>query len=580
MQQPVLAPPLERNPFRLSIGPDAAFLDGDWRRARDEALAAILGPPRLIFVTGEPGTGKSLLLMALADALKQRNRPALHIRRGEIPPPERDRAPLLVDEADRLDDDARERIVARSVSFPCVVAGTPGLPVQFGAAVRDAAMIELAPMAPDEVSGFLGDRLRRAGLPGDLFTDDGITALAFYSHGIPRVTAILASSAWMIAGASPETRINADHVVEAVTIRDGVPPAPLPAAASTEVKTAAAKQPAPRIVPTPETAPSTISEAQAEQRPVPQAVPISEVPVPIPEVATVPEARPAPEPTPEAVKEKPAPILEAPPLAAFSSLREPVFETNLRAPPPDHPVLPAPRAGITAPIHIPPRRRLSSIAARPFYLAAAATIFAVIGVTAFLERDRIDGALEALSTPSGGPAVETASMAPLTKSASLADQPATPQPSPAEKSDPAAPAASTNTQAEAARNVVVQVPATPSQQAKRVVVRYHRGDATARQRAATVAEELRQTGLYVDEPKPAERWIGHGRLQYFFDADRDAAAAIAAYLSPRFGVEEPGRPDPRDASIQPGTVEIWVPGTRPPHRRHRSFSEYAAGWFR
>jgi hypothetical protein len=108
------------------------------------------------------------------------------------------------------------------------------------------------------------------------------------------------------------------------------------------------------------------------------------------------------------------------------------------------------------------------------------------------------------------------------------------------------------------------------------MVRYPRSDAGAKRRAAALADRLRTAGLQVDDPSPVRRRVAHPKLEYFFDGDRNAASAIAAYLGPPYGSETLGKLNRSGPAILPGTVEIQIPTVRPRRRRPSEESEDAS----
>ena len=218
-------------PFPGTVGPEHAVAHRGWREACDRALAAVLAGPGLVLVVGPPGTGKTLLLQHLARELRASGMYVLLSTRGDLDladdeitgsESERSRA-VLIDEADRLGAESMERL-ARLGRCAFVLAGViepreDDRPL----AAEGTTIVRLAPLAPDEVGAFVTARLAQAGLRPDLLTDAAIERLAALSGGLPRVLNMLTGSALFLARIAHAPHVDAAHVIEAATLREGEP---------------------------------------------------------------------------------------------------------------------------------------------------------------------------------------------------------------------------------------------------------------------------------------------------------------------------------------------------------------------
>ena len=217
-------PNLRDAPFRLGIGPAEAVEHRPWREARDGVLALLANGPAHVVLLGSAGSGKTLLLHALARILQDQGLAVRVGGRGGMLPDLGGGAVLLVDDAERLDPDALARVAERKGS--CVLAGPPALaehlPKRFAAVV-------LSPLSTDEVARFVAVRLGAAGQRRDLLQPDAVLALTRLSGGAPRQINALAGAAVFLAGLDEAAEVTQHHVEEAAALRDGsAPPEPPP----------------------------------------------------------------------------------------------------------------------------------------------------------------------------------------------------------------------------------------------------------------------------------------------------------------------------------------------------------------
>ena len=212
------------SPFMLRTNPARAVAHLAWIQARNQA-EAVLGTGGAACVLGPPGTGKSLLLQAIAEAagaqdgggavsfLPHASAASLSAWTG--------RGGLIADEADTLDDGALDKLL--TVARPLIIAGLPSLEPRL--AGRGMLLIRLQPLSHTEISRVVAARLEATGRSRDQFDPDALRALTHHSNGLMRLVLTLAGSALFFAeqehgGGEAPARVMAHHVHEAAAMRD------------------------------------------------------------------------------------------------------------------------------------------------------------------------------------------------------------------------------------------------------------------------------------------------------------------------------------------------------------------------
>ncbi len=217
-------PNLRDAPFRLGIGPAEAVEHGPWCRARDEVLAALANGPVHVALLGGAGSGKTLLLHALARTLQDQGRAVRVADRGGALPKLTDDVILLLDDAEQLDAGALAHLAESK--RPCVLAGPPALADRLP---RMFARVVLSPLSADDIARFVAIRLAAAGQRRDLMQPGAVLALARLSGGAARQLNALAGAALFLASLDGAVEVSQHHVEEAAALRDGdAPPAPPP----------------------------------------------------------------------------------------------------------------------------------------------------------------------------------------------------------------------------------------------------------------------------------------------------------------------------------------------------------------
>jgi general secretion pathway protein A len=252
---------LERNPFEIT--PDPSFLFPTGRH--NEALAALYYGVRrrkgFVVLTGEVGTGKTLLLRCLLQLLKQSPDVACaYIFNSLLSPLEflqyiagdlgiagassnkgellgqiaryviargqkKLTTVLVVDEAHHLSPEILEEIrlltnleTAEQKLVQILLVGQPELDEKLDSAnlrqlkQRIALRSHLVPLNPEETQGYIQRRLQLAGCPGpaSLFPPETIAAVYQHSHGLPRLintvceNALIAAYARQMRSVSPD----------------------------------------------------------------------------------------------------------------------------------------------------------------------------------------------------------------------------------------------------------------------------------------------------------------------------------------------------------------------------------------
>ena len=242
---------LERNPFELT--PDPFFLFSTPRY--DEALATLYhgvrGHKGFVVLTGEVGTGKTLLLRCLLQLLRQNNDVAYaYIFNGRLSPTEflqyiasdfgrpasgRNKSEILfdlsnyviargsrklttvlvVDEAHHLSADILEEIrlltnleTTQDKLLQVLLVGQPELndkldsPALWQLKQRVAHRSQLAPLDLHETNGYIERRLQLAGSSSNdclVFLPETIAAVYRHSHGIPRLINTICENALITA---------------------------------------------------------------------------------------------------------------------------------------------------------------------------------------------------------------------------------------------------------------------------------------------------------------------------------------------------------------------------------------------
>jgi general secretion pathway protein A len=231
---------LRENPFKINPDPRFLFVTDQARATSAELAYAVRTRKGLILLTGEVGTGKTLLLRRLLDWLSEQRMPTALIFNSHIKPDhlldfilndfgvpctstlkseklmalnrwllERYRAGqtpvLIVDEAQGLEPAALEEIrlllnfeTPREKLLQIVLAGQPELEIKLKRhefrqlRQRITIRCRTSPLTFEDAHGYILERLRIAGANGHkIFDPDAVGCVCAYSRGIPRIINVL-----------------------------------------------------------------------------------------------------------------------------------------------------------------------------------------------------------------------------------------------------------------------------------------------------------------------------------------------------------------------------------------------------
>jgi general secretion pathway protein A len=247
---------LKEKPFSITPNPDYLYLGSRHREALAHLVYGVRERAGFVQLTGEVGTGKTLLTRALLDRVPAHVDVALVYRPGgtvadfviailrelgvELPPRRysvralvdrlnehllrthaRGRTTvLLIDEAQNLQPDLIEQLrlltnleTASEKLLQIVLVGQPELdrllrrPDLRQVSQRIAARYHLLPLTRAETAAYVRHRLRVAGASGDLFTVAALFWLHQLSGGVPRLVNLIADRALLGAWSAGRSRV-------------------------------------------------------------------------------------------------------------------------------------------------------------------------------------------------------------------------------------------------------------------------------------------------------------------------------------------------------------------------------------
>ena len=250
---------LAEKPFNLTPDTEFFYQSVTHREALDVLQIALRSGDGFIKVTGEVGTGKTMLCRKLLDALESEfetlyvpnpfmNSAALFeavLRELRVTPGEGHNDPLslinerlienaregkstviLLDEAQAIPDESLEAIrllsnleTGKRKLVQIVLFGQPELDERLARdnlrQLRQRIMhhYQLRPLNRDSIGYYLQHRISSAGYHGPrLFEADAINRLYKFSRGIPRVINVLCNKAMMLSYANGDFYINGKHI--------------------------------------------------------------------------------------------------------------------------------------------------------------------------------------------------------------------------------------------------------------------------------------------------------------------------------------------------------------------------------
>ncbi|MDR2837399.1 MAG: AAA family ATPase [Azonexus sp.] len=262
---------LREPPFRITPHTDYFFAGADRGPTLDALIYAVTQDEGIVKVTGEVGSGKTMLCRMLLERLPE-NIDALYIATpslsrhdmlgaiaDELGIPAEGKAPhalmravqetlieryaagrkvvVLIDEAHAMPADSLEEIrllsnlESKSTKLlQIVLFGQPELDERLAAnnmrqlRERITQHFNLSPLKPDDVAGYLDFRLATAGHHGEsLFAQDAVRRIAEVSEGLSRRINILADKALLAAYSRGSRQVEADDVASAIEDAHFVP---------------------------------------------------------------------------------------------------------------------------------------------------------------------------------------------------------------------------------------------------------------------------------------------------------------------------------------------------------------------
>ncbi len=256
---------LTRNPFELSPDPYFLFATAKHNEALASIIHGVLRRKGFMVVTGEVGTGKTLLVRCLLEILRRQDIASANVFNPCLAPIEflryiagdlglqvknLDKGELLlelnnyliaryrkglttvliIDEAQHLEPELLEEVrlltnleTSQQKLLQIVLAGQPELDQKMDSAElrqlkqRIALRCQLDPLQEPEIKGYILRRLERASADShaaNLFSDESIAAVYHYSRGIPRLINTICENALIAAYAQRSSTVTRDTIDE------------------------------------------------------------------------------------------------------------------------------------------------------------------------------------------------------------------------------------------------------------------------------------------------------------------------------------------------------------------------------
>jgi general secretion pathway protein A len=257
---------LKQNPFEITPDPAFLFASDKHKEALTALYYGVLGRKGFVVMTGEVGTGKTLLVRSLLQLIKSQNMACSYVFNSNLDPTDFLRlvafdfglpcagkskgellvelngyllachqkkitAVLVVDEAHHLSPEVLEEIrlltnleTSKEKLLQILLAGQPELDAKldsFGLRQlkqRIAVRCQLEPLSHEEAREYIHSRLRTASCNRsdavNLFPRDTVAAIHRYTGGIPRLMNLVCENALLIGCASQAHRITPDVLDE------------------------------------------------------------------------------------------------------------------------------------------------------------------------------------------------------------------------------------------------------------------------------------------------------------------------------------------------------------------------------
>ena len=251
---------LRQNPFHVSPDPRTYFSTRAHDLALSELIAGIESRRGLFVLTGEPGTGKTILLHHLLDWLATRHQSTCYIFQSQLKPTELlelilqdfgiccdsrekrdmivalnhwlverrrlgDAPVLIIDEAQAVSLRTLHRLnmllnleIEGSKLLQIILVGQPGLDNRLGRPElwqlqqRVIFRSSLAPFSFEETSRYVKSRLEDNGAQEPVFSDESLQAIHLCAQGVPRVVNLLCEHALISAYLEKEKLIGPEVI--------------------------------------------------------------------------------------------------------------------------------------------------------------------------------------------------------------------------------------------------------------------------------------------------------------------------------------------------------------------------------
>ncbi len=206
--------------FPAAPRPDQAVAHRAWQAALAE-IEENFGKPGLIAVIGAPGSGKTLLLHAVAERVLAAGGVAALFQPMPVPGSRRPDV-VLIDDAGRLTASMLRALAQQG--RPMVVAGGQDLAERLQDAGVPAVLVTLGPLTPDDAAAFLEVQLAAAERSAELIQPAALMQLVQRSNGVPRNLQMLAGLSVFVARLADAPQVTPAHVEQAALIQTGTEP--------------------------------------------------------------------------------------------------------------------------------------------------------------------------------------------------------------------------------------------------------------------------------------------------------------------------------------------------------------------